>query len=149
MMEWSEIDEAAQTWLIPAGKMKREREHLVPLSLQAMEVLKQLRARCRPEARYVFSAPHRMDRPMSENAVLYLMARMGYKGRMTGHGWRSVASTWANENGYSPDAIERQLAHVPDNKIRAVYNRAEYLPDRKKMLQDWADWLNGCGLTPV
>ncbi len=149
MMEWSEIDEAAQTWLIPAGKMKREREHLVPLSLQAIEVLKQLRARCRPEARYVFSAPHRMDRPMSENAVLYLMARMGYKGRMTGHGWRSVASTWANENSYSPDAIERQLAHVPDNKIRAVYNRAEYLPDRKKMLQDWADWLDGCGLTPA
>jgi len=149
MMEWSEIDEATQTWLIPAGKMKREREHLVPLSLQAIEVLKQLRARCRPEARYVFSAPHRMDRPMSENAVLYLMARMGYKGRMTGHGWRSVASTWANENGYSPDAIERQLAHVPDNKIRAVYNRAEYLPDRKKMLQDWADWLDGCGLTPA
>jgi len=149
MMEWSEIYEASQTWLIPAGKMKREREHLVPLSLQAIELLKHLRARCRPEARYVFSAPHRMDRPMSENAVLYLMARMGYKGRMTGHGWRSVASTWANENGYSPDAIERQLAHVPDNKIRAVYNRAEYLPDRKKMLQDWADWLDGCGLTPA
>lgn len=145
MMEWSEVDEAAKTWLIPAGKMKRDRDHLVPLSDQALAVLKQLRARSRPEARYVLSAPHRMDRPMSENAVLYLIARMGYKGRMTGHGWRSVASTWANENGYSPDAIERQLAHVPDNKIRAVYNRAEYLPDRKKMLQDWADWLDSCG----
>jgi integrase len=149
MMEWSEIDEATKTWLIPAGKMKRDRDHLVPLSDQALAVLKQLRARSRPEARYVLSAPHRMDRPMSENAVLYLIARMGYKGRMTGHGWRSVASTWANENGYSPDAIERQLAHVPDNKIRAVYNRAEYLPDRKKMLQDWADWLDSCGLKLV
>jgi len=149
MMEWSEVDEVAKTWLIPAGKMKRDRDHLVPLSDQALAVLKQLRARNRPEARYVLSAPHRMDRPMSENAVLYLIARMGYKGRMTGHGWRSVASTWANENGYSPDVIERQLAHVPDNKIRAVYNRAEYLLDRKKMLQDWADWLDSCGFMPV
>ncbi|WP_068858567.1 tyrosine-type recombinase/integrase [Perlucidibaca aquatica] len=149
MMEWSEVDEAAKVWLIPAGKMKRDRDHLVPLSSQSLAVLKQLRARSRPEARYVFSAPHRMDRPMSENAVLTLIARMGYRGRMTGHGWRSVASTWANENGYSPDAIERQLAHVPDNKIRAVYNRAEYLPDRKKLLQDWADWLDSCGLTPA
>ena len=149
MMEWSEIDEAGKVWLIPAGKMKRDRDHLVPLSDQSLAVLKQLRARSRPEARYVLSAPHRMDRPMSENAVLTLIARMGYRGRMTGHGWRSVASTWANENGYSPDAIERQLAHVPDNKIRAVYNRAEYLTDRKKLLQDWADWLDSCGFTPV
>ncbi|MES2720839.1 MAG: integrase arm-type DNA-binding domain-containing protein [Pseudomonadota bacterium] len=149
MMEWSEIDEAGKVWLIPAGKMKRDRDHLVPLSDQSLAVLKQLRARSRPEARYVLSAPHRMDRPMSENAVLTLIARMGYRGRMTGHGWRSIASTWANENGYSPDAIERQLAHVPDNKIRAIYNRAEYLPDRKKMLQYWADWLDSCGLTPV
>lgn len=149
MMEWSEIDEAAKVWLIPAGKMKRDRDHLVPLSDQSLAVLKQLRARSRPEARYVLSAPHRMDRPMSENSVLTLIARMGYRGRMTGHGWRSVASTWANENGYSPDAIERQLAHVPDNKIRAVYNRAEYLTDRKKLLQDWADWLDSCGFTPV
>jgi len=149
MMEWSEIDETAKVWLIPAGKMKRDRDHLVPLSDQSLAVLKQLRARSRPEARYVLSAPHRMDRPMSENAVLTLIARMGYRGRMTGHGWRSVASTWANENGYSPDAIERQLAHVPDNKIRAVYNRAEYLTDRKKLLQDWADWLDSCGFTPV
>lgn len=146
MMEWSEIDEATQTWIIPAGKMKRQREHVVPLSRQAMALLKQLRVRSPQQARYVFSAPHRSDRRISENAVLYLIARMGFKGRMTGHGWRSVASTWANEHGYSPDAIERQLAHVPDNKIRAVYNRAEYLPVRQAMLQDWADWLDACGL---
>ena len=79
---------------------------------------------------------------MSENAVLYLIHRMGYKGRMTGHGWRSVASTWANERGYRQDAIERQLAHSPNDKIRAVYNRAEYLPERRQMMQDWADWLD-------
>ena len=83
---------------------------------------------------------------MSENAVLYLLHRMGYKGEMTGHGWRSVASTWANEAGWQPDAIERQLAHVPDDKVRAAYNRAAYLPQRREMLQAWADWLQAQGL---
>jgi integrase len=81
---------------------------------------------------------------MSENTILYLMYRIGYKGKMTGHGWRSVASTWANERGYNVDAIERQLAHAPDDKTRAAYNRAAYLPQRKKMLQDWADWIDSC-----
>jgi integrase len=123
--------------------MKRRREHVVPLSRQALDVLAQMWARAGEGARFVFCAPHRGDRPMSENAILYLIARIGYKGRMTGHGWRSVGSTWANERGYNPDAIERQLAHVPDNKIRAVYNRAEYLPLRREMLQVWADWLEG------
>lgn len=139
-MEWAEIDDALTTWTIPAGKMKRRREHVVPLSVQAASIIKEQRARSRG-SKYVFSAPHRTDRPMSENAILYLIHRIGYKGRMTGHGWRSVGSTWANEAGYSPDAIERQLAHSPDDKIRAVYNRAEYLPERRKMMQDWADWL--------
>jgi integrase len=78
---------------------------------------------------------------MSENAVLYLLHRMGYKGRMTGHGWRSVVSTWANERGYNADAIERQLAHVPKDKVRGIYNRAEFMPERRRMLQDWADWM--------
>jgi integrase len=140
IMEWSEIE--GDTWIIPAGKMKRRREHVVPLSRQALAVLDEMKNRARPGARFVFSAQHRADRPMSENAILYLIARMGYRGRMTGHGWRSVASTWANEQGYSPDAIERQLAHVPENRIRAIYNRAEYLPVRREMLQAWADWLD-------
>jgi integrase len=65
---------------------------------------------------------------------------------MTGHGWRTVASTWANDHGYSPDAIERQLAHAPDDKVRAAYNRAEFLPERRKMLEDWAGWLTVSGL---
>jgi integrase len=138
MMQWAEID--GDTWLIPAGKMKRRLDHVVPLSSQAVELLDRLKARARGSA-YVFPADHRLDRPMSENAVLYLLHRIGYKGRMTGHGWRSVGSTWANENGWNPDAIERQLAHVPDNEIRAAYNRAAYLPIRRQMLQAWADWL--------
>ena len=141
-MLWSEID--GDVWLIPAGKMKRGKDHLVPLSRQAVDVLTTLKARSRDSA-YVFPAEHRDDRPMSENTVLYLIHRIGYKGRMTGHGFRSVASTWANERGYNPDAIERQLAHVPGDKVRAVYNRAAYLPERRAMLQDFADWFDSCG----
>lgn len=142
MMMWSEIE--GDMWRIPAGKMKRRREHLVPLCSQALDLLQVLRARCRG-SKYVFPAEHTIDRPMSENAVLYLIYRMGYKGRMTGHGWRKVASTWANENGYTPDAIERQLAHAEDDETRATYNMAEYLPERRRMLQAWADWLDSAG----
>lgn len=138
MMLWDEID--GDLWRIPAGKMKRRRDHLVPLSRQAMELLDVLKLRSRGSP-YVFPNDLRIDRPMSENAVLYLLARIGYKGRMTGHGFRSVASTWANERGFHADAIERQLAHVPGNKVRAAYNRAEFMPQRREILQAWADWL--------
>lgn len=139
MMEWSEID--GDLWRIPAAKMKRRRDHLVPLSRQALDLLDVLRPRCRG-SQYVFPAEHRTDRPMSENSILYLLYRVGYKGRMTGHGWRTLASTWANENGWGSDAIERQLAHADEDKVRAAYNRAEYLPERRRMLQSWADWLD-------
>lgn len=138
MMEWSEIH--GDQWVIPAGKMKRRREHVVPLTAQAMEIIENMRARSRGSP-YVFPGDHRIERPMSENAILYLLHRCGYKGRMTGHGFRSVASTWANDAGHNPDAIERQLAHVPADMTRAAYNRAAYLPQRRAMLQDWADWL--------
>ena len=74
--------------------------------------------------------------------MLALIHRMGYKGKMTGHGWRSVASTWANEAGYSPDAIERQLAHAPNDKVRSAYNRAQFLAERREMLAAWANWLD-------
>lgn len=139
MMEWAEVE--GDLWRIPKGRMKRGREHLVPLSTQALSILATMRARNRG-GRYVFEADHRPDRPMSENAILYLLHRMGYKGRMTGHGFRSIASTWANEGGHNADAIERQLAHTPGDEIRAVYNRSAYLPERRKMLQSWADWLD-------
>jgi integrase len=138
MMRWDEV--RGDTWTIPAGKMKRRLEHLVPLSSQALEIIEVLRQRSRGSD-CVFPGEHTPKRPMSENAVLYLLHRMGYKGRMTGHGWRSVASTWANDAGYPADAIERQLAHVPANEVRAAYNRAAYLPQRRAMLQAWADWL--------
>lgn len=137
-MEWSEID--GDLWRIPAEKMKRRRDHVVPLTSQALKILETMHARSRGSD-YVFAADHRLDRAISENAILYLLHRIGYKGKMTGHGWRSVASTWANERGYSSDAIERQLAHAPEDKVRAAYNRAEYLPERRQLLQDWGNWL--------
>lgn len=138
MMLWSEIDR--DLWRIPAGKMKRGRDHLVPLSAQALELLEKLKARSRGSV-YVFPNDRRLDRPMSENSVLYLIGRIGYGGRMTGHGFRTIGSTWANENGFNRDAIERQLAHAPDDKVRAVYLRSEFLPERRRMLQAFADWL--------
>lgn len=141
MMRWDEIED--EYWRIPADTMKAGEYHLVPLSRQAREILEKMRARSRGSA-YVFPAETRLDRPMSENTILYLMYRIGYKGRMTGHGWRAVGSTWANERGYSVDAIERQLAHAPEDKTRAAYNRAMYLDERRKMLQDWADWMESC-----
>lgn len=137
---WDEL-EAPDLWCVPAGKMKRKREHLVPLPRQALPLLEVLRARSRG-SRWVFPSDHDPNKPMSENAVLALLYRMGYKGVMTGHGWRAVGLTWANEQGYNPDAIERQLAHVPEDKVRAAYNRAEYIAARRQILQAWADWLD-------
>lgn len=139
MMEWDEIE--GDLWRVGAAKMKSDQYHLVPLCVQAKAIIEKMRARSRG-SKYVFPAETRLDRPMSENTILYLMYRMGYKGRMTGHGWRSVGSTWANERGYNPDAIERQLAHAPEDQTRAAYNRAAYLPQRKKMIQDWANWMD-------
>lgn len=139
MMEWTEIDWQAELWRIPAGKMKRRKDHLVPLPRQAVLLLRHMQARATGSP-YVFPNDRRLDRPMSENSILYLIHRMGYKGKMTGHGFRTVASTWANERGFNRDAIERQLSHNPDDKVRAAYNRAEYLPERRIILQAWADW---------
>lgn len=144
LAEWSEID--GDVWRIPAKRMKMKRDHVVPLSDQALAILETLRPLCRGQ-RFIFESDiGRDNKAISENAVLYLLYRMGYRGRMTGHGCRTIASTWANEQGFPVDAIERQLAHAPDDKVRAAYNRAEYLPARRKLLQAWADWLDS--ITP-
>ena len=139
-MQWDELD--GDIWRIPGERMKRRQDHVVPLSRQALSILDTMRQRVGRPSPFVFPADHRPDRPMSENAMLYLLYRIGYKGRMTGHGWRSLGSTWANERGYRADAIERQLAHRPKNQVRSIYNRAEYLSERRVLLQDWADWLD-------
>jgi integrase len=139
--EWSQFDFDKALWRIPAEIMKMREAHIVPLSRQTIEVLKRLQA-LTGEGRLVFPSSTSRERPISENTVVYALARMGYKGRMTGHGFRSVASTLLNEQGFRADLIERQLAHSEKNAVRAAYNRAEYLPERVKMMQEWADYLD-------
>lgn len=140
--EWTEFDLEAKEWRVPAPTMKMRKPHIVPLSEQAIAVLTELKP-LTGEGRYVFPSSHGRGRPMSENTVLAALRRLGYSGdQMTGHGFRSMASTLLNEQGYNRDAIERQLAHTERNKVRAAYNYAEYLPERRKMMQAWADYLD-------
>lgn len=139
--EWSEFDFENAEWRIPAEKMKMREQHIVPLCSQAITILRELKA-FTGEGKYVFPSVRTTKRPMSENTVLGALRRLGYTtDEMTGHGFRSLASTLLNENGWNRDAIERQLAHAERNNIRAAYNYAEYLPERRKMMQWWADYL--------
>lgn len=140
--EWKEINFDTMEWRIPAEKMKSSVPHIVPLSQQAVEVLQEIFP-LTGQGRYVFPSPRTDTRPMSNNAVLAALRRMGYaKEEMSGHGFRSMASTLLNEQGWNRDAIERQLAHTERNSVRASYNYAEYLPERREMMQHWADYLN-------
>lgn len=140
--EWSEIDSNAAEWRIPAHKMKMRTQHIVPLSRQAIAVLEELRP-LTGFGRYVFPSVRTSERPMSNNTVNGALRRLGYtKDEMTGHGFRSMASTLLNEQGWNRDAIERQLAHAERNNVRAAYNFAEFLPERRKMMQSWAEHLD-------
>jgi integrase len=143
---WQEIDLAAAEWRIPHERTKRRRTHLVPLSRQAVEVLTCLQAvrgaqHCAGPA-LVFPGERDHERPMSNNTILRALERMGYGKRMTGHGWRGVASTVLNEAGFRADVIEAQLAHVQGGKVRAAYNHAQYLDERRALMQWWADYLD-------
>lgn len=141
--EWSEIDLDGALWRIPAGKMKMREEHIVPLSSQAVAVLRELQP-LTGNGRYVFPSERSRQRPMSDGTINAALRRMGFdKDTMTGHGFRAMASTRLNEMGWAPDVIERQLAHAERNKVRAAYNRAQYLDERKRMMQAWADYLDG------
>lgn len=151
--EWSEIDLDKAEWRIPAEKMKMREQHIVPLSRQAVAILRELHP-LTGAGRYVFPSIRTSARPMSENTVLAALRRMGYtKDEMTGHGFRSMASTLLNEQGWNRDAIERQLAHGERNAVRAAYNFAEHLPERRRMMQAWADYLDkikaGAKVTPL
>ena len=140
--EWSEIDIEASQWSIPAEKMKMDAPHLVPLAKQAVAILRELRP-LTESGRYVFPGLHNRQRPMSENTVNLALKRLGYTGdEMVAHGFRSMASTLLNELGWAPDVIERQLAHAERNEVRRAYNRAKYLPERRDMMQAWADYLD-------
>ncbi|WP_440246906.1 tyrosine-type recombinase/integrase [Dokdonella sp.] len=140
-MEWEELDLDAAEWRIPPDKMKMREAHIVPLPKQAVALLRDLR-KLTGSFRYVFPSLRSPKRPMSANTINAALRRLGFDGdTMTAHGFRAMASTRLNELGWSPDVIERQLAHVEQNKVRAVYNRAQYLAERRKMMQAWANYL--------
>lgn len=139
--EWSEINLDTAEWRIAANKMKMRSPHIVPLAKQALSQLQDLYP-LTGKGRYVFSSFRGGSRPMPENTVNAALQTLGYrKEEITGHGFRRMASTLLNEQGWNRDAIERQLAHRERNSIRAAYNYAEYLPERRRMMQHWADYL--------
>jgi integrase len=147
--QWAEFDFDKAEWRIPASRMKARVQHIVPLSTQAVAILRELQPLT---GRFPFAFPsvRSLYRAMSENAVTGALRRMGYTGQdMTGHGFRSMASTLLNEQGWNRDAIERQLAHGERDAVRAAYNYAEHLPERRRMMQAWSDYLeklkNGSG----
>jgi len=140
--EWREVNLATAEWRIPRERMKMRHPHIVPLATQTLAVLRELEP-LTGDGRYLFPSERTRDRPMSDNTVNAALRRLGYpKEEMTGHGFRGIASTLLNEQGWNSDVIERQLAHSEQNKIRAAYNFAEYLPERRRLMQGWADHLD-------
>lgn len=145
-MEWQDVDMDAPDGpeiRLPAERMKMKRPHVVPLSKQAVAILESLRPLTGPDG-YVFPSIRTKARPMSENSVTAALRRMGYdKTEQTGHGFRSTFSTLMHEGGWASEIIERQLAHEDRDKVRAAYSSAQHLPERRKMMQAWADFLDG------
>jgi integrase len=140
--EWAEIDWGKSEWRIPAERMKMRALHIVPLSKQAVSVLRELQ-KLSGNRSFIFPNQHDPAAFMSENTMLFALYRMGYRCRATGHGFRSTASTILNENGFRADVIERQLSHSERDSVRAAYNHAQYMPERREMMQWWADFLDG------
>ena len=141
--EWAEINLGAAEWIIPAARMKMKRPHVVPLAPQVIRLLEEVGKYTR-SGRYVFPSLFSASKCISDVGLLNALRRMGYgKGTMTIHGFRSMASTRLNEMGFRPDVIEAQLAHGDQDAIRSAYNRAAYLDDRRRMMNEWADYLDG------
>ncbi len=140
--EWAEFDLPGTQWVIPAERMKMGKEHIVPLSRQVVMILEELKP-LTGSSNYVFPGARSDMRPLSDNGPRTALRAMGYgNDQMTPHGFRAMASTLLNEQGWRADVIERQLAHVEQNKVRAAYHRSEYLEERRKMMQAWADYLD-------
>lgn len=154
MALWSEFDLEEAVWKVPAERMKMRRPHMVPLSHQVLAYLDELRPLTGPDG-YVFPAFHTWKRPLSENTINQAFRRMGYEvGEVTPHGLRTTASTLLNESGkWSPDAIERSLAHADKDAVRGIYNRGKYWEERVAMHQWWSDYLdqlrNGDAISPM
>jgi len=140
LMEWSEIDYKAKIWRIPAEKMKMDRPHLVPLAPQTIKILQEIKAMNFSDKYVFFNTTTR--KPYSTNAFITALWRMGYKGRMTGHGFRGLASTTLHEQEFMHEAIELQLAHEKENKISKAYNGAQHLPYRTDMMHQWANFID-------
>lgn len=140
---WQEFDMKEAQWRIPAERMKMRTPHVVPLSRQALQVLKTLHT-VTGHNLLLFPGERNHDKPISNNTILKALERMGYKGRMTGHGFRGLASTILHEQGYDHAHIELQLAHQERNRVSASYNHAQYLTQRTKLMQKWADFLDRC-----
>ncbi len=139
--EWTEINFDESEWKIPSEKMKMRTVHIVPLSARAIAILKEIQP-LTGNGKYVFPSLRSGGRPMSNNTILVALRSMGYtKDEMTGHGFRAMASTLLHEQGWPSDVIERQLAHSERNSVKAAYNHAQYLPERRRMMQAWADYL--------
>lgn len=141
--EWGEINLDKAEWRIPGSRMKAGRPHIVPLSRQSVKILQEVQL-VSGEGRFLFPSIRTNDRPMSENTINAALRRLGYaKDEMTSHGFRSMASTVLHEQGWASDVVERQLAHVEKNRVKAAYCHAEHLPERRRMMQSWADFLDG------
>ena len=143
--QWNEIDFDAAVWTVPAQRMKHEKTapkppHAVPLADWTLELLAELKE-ITGNTPFLFPSRTKTDGVISDATIGRIIERMGYKGRVTPHGFRSLASSVLNEQGFNPDAIERQLAHIENNKIRAAYNRADYLNERKEFMQWYSDFL--------
>lgn len=149
---WDEIDFEKKLWTIPAERMKMKSPHTIPLSKQALAILNRMKT-LHGNNGLIFPGIHRPEKPISENTMLYALYRIGYHSKATMHGFRALFSTIANEAGFNPDAIERQLAHREKNAVRAAYHRSEYLVDRERMMQWWADHLHhlehGAEIIPI
>lgn len=144
---WDEFDLKAKTWLIPASRMKMGKEHLVPLSSQAVAILEELRE-LHSHPVYVFPSRNSRNRTMSNNTILMALDRMGYRGKMTGHGFRALAmSTIMEKLGYRHEVPDLQLAHAKRGDVARAYDRAKFLSERTKMMQEWADYLDGLCLS--
>lgn len=139
--KWEDIDVHAKEWRLPAHTTKMRDLHIVPLAKQTIALLKELNQLTGDSELLFPSQQRRRHAMMSENTINHVLRKMGYEGKLVGHGFRALASTTLNEMGFPPDVIERQLAHAERNKVRAAYNRAEYLPQRRDMMQKWADYL--------
>lgn len=138
---WEEIDMTAKQWRIPAERMKMRTPHIVPLSNQSLTLINELRTLALDDI-LLFPSERRDGKTMSNNTILYALYRMGYHSRMTGHGFRGIASTILHEHGYNHEYIELQLAHSPRDAVSAAYNHALYLDQRARMMQEWADYLD-------